>query len=159
MDGYRQAAAAVFLGVAAAIFAIDSAFFRNLVDLNFYEQLATPAGRKIGYVILAVGVLPSLLALFGALVVSSLTRYFAEMTSIIYKIELQNEVFADGAWIHGAALYPNRFKASSPNVSLDPNEKLQGWYDPSIEWFRRLTWSLFLLHTIVYSVVAVILSR
>jgi hypothetical protein len=155
LDGYRQAAAAVFLGVAAAVFAIDGAFFRSVVDPNFYAQLSTSTGRTIALTIIAVGLLPTLLALFGAIVVSNLARYFAEMTSIIYKIDVQNEVFADGAWIPNAALYPKKFKAGSGNVSRDKGETLQGWHDPSIRWFRILTWILFLMHSILYSGVAV----
>src|SRR5579859_4413650 len=82
LDGYRQSAAAIFLGVIAGLLTMDSAiatnFGRNLVDLIPSDN-AYQIHHRIGYVLIIAAISLLLAKIFVVFVLRRIRYYFAEM--------------------------------------------------------------------------------
>ncbi len=146
LDGYRQSAAAVFLSVVAAMLTIDAATVSSVVR-SLLEQTKDHIvdHHRIGVFALGMGFFILGLGLVGAWVIRRLGKYFAEMTSIVYRIEQNSKVFEPDEYLPGKALYPRNFK-NCKNVSIDGEQDLPGWPDPSIQHFFILACGLACLH-------------
>jgi hypothetical protein len=150
LDSYRQSAAAIFIGVLAAVFTFDSAFLRFLIEpgspnsnaAHNYDLLNTLVVSAAGALVIFSGA--------GAYIIWRFARYFAEMTSIVYKIDQANRVWEQGVWLSDDILFPNNFK-SNRNVSVDRQKdpKLLGWRDLALDWFMRLTLAVVILQLIL----------
>jgi len=89
LDSYRQSAAVIFIGTIAAILAFDSGLSRVIFDPAILKQ----AGY---YPPLVIGVCGALLFVFGFggwRTIILIGRYYAEMTSIVLKIDKVNRVW------------------------------------------------------------------
>jgi len=154
MDGYRQSAAAVFIGILAAVLAFDSAFVRLLVDPAFWNPGNQKPDSHLAVVILVCGLLPFFVAGVGFYVIYRLGKYFAEMTSIIYKIDLANQVFTPDAWLAGKMLYPHKFIPTAKVSRGQEDQGLIGWWDPAIRGFLRLSVVIAIVHLVLYAFLA-----
>jgi hypothetical protein len=152
LDGYRQSAGAVFLAVLAAALTIDASFIRffdpgMLTALHSNPRLASMLTGGAGLLVIV-------LCVAGYVMIRNLGKYFAEMTSIVYKIDEANQAWEVSAWINGETLYPNNFRlAQDPkhNVSRSPDDPiLIGWYDPAIKRFKNITAVIFVAHLFFY---------
>jgi hypothetical protein len=116
LDGYRQGAGAIMIGIVAAVFAIDSSFVRSFLDQNLLHDLVNRTDYYFYFLISGALVVIEGVCAIGLIVIHSIGKYFAEMTSIIYKIDEANRVWDPDFWISGAQLYPNKFRifADSP---------------------------------------------
>lgn len=154
MDGYRQTAAAIFIGIVAASFAMDSTLAKYILDPGFLVRAGDKQSWDAVFTIAVLGSLSTVIAGVGAFMIRRLAGYFAEMTSIIFKIDVQNDVFEPGAWIKDDTLYPPSFNVSTKqNVARGRNApQLWGWRDPSLNLLGWLAGILFLLHVAVYGV-------
>ena len=152
LDGYRQSAAAIFLGFAAAALALDSAFFRTVVDPAVLYP--NPPNHRFGYIAIGVGILLTIVCIYGSVIIRNVGLYFAEMTSIVYKIDQANRVWEPDAWFTGEALYPYNFLSTTRVGRVPEDNNLIGWHDPMI---RRLSKAIFLFaifHFLLYGLVA-----
>jgi hypothetical protein len=151
MDGYRQAAGAVFIGVLAAVLAFDSAFVRLLVEPSFWSPGNQKPDHRLVALIVACGVLLLVVTIVGSLVIRWLGQYFAEMTSIIYKIDLANQVFVPDAWLPGVTLYPHKFITTDKVDRCQEDQELVGWWDPAIRWFFWITFGITIINFLFYA--------
>lgn len=72
------------------------------------------------------------------------------MTSIIYKIDSANEVWAKGVWLENEALYPPRFEKTVDVRTSETDPLLPGWRDPAICLFQGLIVVIGALHLIFF---------
>lgn len=166
LDGYRQGAGAIMLGIVAGAFAIDATFVRLFLDKELVSSLAKPSDYSFYFVVLGAGIFVEGLFLTGLLINRIIGQYFAEMSSIIYKIDEANGMWRPDFWINGQTLYPKKFRIplelpeqrSAANVSRDKtvDPHLYGWRDPTIRRYQRFTFWLMVLHLILYGSLATI---
>lgn len=153
LDGYRQSAAAIFLGVIAGLLTLDasiaSAFGRILVGDD-----VPPAARlllvhhRIGWIILASGFVLLAAGLFIHHILEWIHYYFAEMSGVVYKFDVANKVFGLGEWLAGQTLYPMSFRTTR---RLDiAGEELLVWFDPSIGMFLMVVRIVFILNILAF---------
>jgi hypothetical protein len=141
LDSYRQSAAAIFIGVVAAILAFDSGFIHVIMG----PEIAHPAVVGCcGLILLAIG-------LGGWYTIYLFGKYFGEMTGTAYKIDTMNRVWEPGVWIHGQALLPYGFRKSHKVGLCAEDMDLEGWFDPAIKLFARFTLFLAIVHGLVYA--------
>jgi hypothetical protein len=95
LDGYRQSAGAIFLAVIASALTFDSVFVRYVVDKPKDLPLSTPPLSTLPLSLLVVlsGCIVLGVCISGFMIIKSIGKYFAEMSSIIYKIDVANQVF------------------------------------------------------------------
>jgi hypothetical protein len=94
LDGYRQSAGAVMIGIFAAVLTIDANFVRLLLDKDALSSLAERAGeRHVGLMIVCGFLFVTTICIAGFLVIKNIGKYFSEMTSIVYKIDEANNVW------------------------------------------------------------------
>lgn len=158
LDGYRQSAGAVFLALIAAALTFDSAFVRIFFDstlLTSAQQdkwLSSIISGGGGGIIVGV-------CLVSLSILRRLSEYFAEMTSVVYKIDEANGVWEPNAWLQGTTLYPLNFQIDPANhhghlVSRSSRDSgLLGWYDPAIGHFRALAVFLLFFHMFFYGAI------
>jgi hypothetical protein len=144
LDGYRQGAAAIFLGVVAAVVTIDLSFARLLIDRIADAQHldALLRSRLALAAVLGVAIIPILTLVSGCVIIGRVGAYFAEMSSIVYKIEEIYQLWEPGAWVKDVALLPKKFREVR-DVGVHPDDAgLLGWSDPAIGLF---VWALIAL--------------
>jgi hypothetical protein len=151
LDGYRQSAAAIFIGVLAAILTLDSAFIRVVLDPAFLYPRTPPPDHRLALIVAGAGILLTVVCVAGGIIISHIGAYFAEMTSVIYKIDEANRVWEPGAWIDGEALYPLSFRSVKRVGRSSGDETLVGWEDPMIRRFRRISFLVAVFHLILYA--------
>src|SRR5262249_51882034 len=143
LDGYRQAAGAVFLGFFAALLTFDSSLVRVLIDPSFIMSLLPGHETYLYGVVGGALIIIAGLGFLAWWTIKKLGDHFAEMTSIVYKIDCINEVFTKSAWVQGYPLYPLNFEATEKVGHREKDPELIGWQDPSIGWFREVAfWSV-----------------
>ena len=152
LDGYRQSAGAVFLGFFAALLTLDSALARMFIDPTFFNAIPATQTTHLAFVAFGAAFIIIVLGFLGALMIDQIGLYFAEMTSIIYKIDNMNKVFTPGVWLPDVPLYPRNFQATDKVGRDAADVDLLGWRDPSINWFRNLTISAVVLHLAVFGI-------
>ncbi|PNE10904.1 MAG: hypothetical protein CR217_11660 [Beijerinckiaceae bacterium] len=143
LDGYRQSAGAIFLAVFAAAVAFDSTFIRLYFDNGSEQKLSTGLITLSGFIILLI----YFVAFF---IIESINGHFAEMTSIIYKIDSANEVWTKGVWLENEALYPLRFEKTVDVRTSETDPPLPGWRDPAIRLFQDLIVVIGALHLVFF---------
>ncbi len=154
LDGYRQSAGAIFLAVVAAMLTLDATTVSTLIKAVLEPAPNYKIDSRMGHFALAVGLVGLSLGVFGAFVIHRLGVYYAEMTSIVFKIDENNKVFEDDIYLEQKALFPRLFMRTE-NVSRDGEPNLPGWYDPSIKWF----WRLILIIGILQGAVGLVVCR
>jgi len=153
LDGYRQSAAAIFLGVIAGLLTLDAsvvaAFGKIVIGSEPIAQDHVGLVHfRIGWILLACGILVGAAFLFINYVLSTIHHYFAEMTSVVYKFDLANKVFNEGEWIAGESLYPKGFRTEK-RLQIG-EEQLLVWHDPSIRLFLEVIKVFFSLHFLIF---------
>ena len=158
LDGYRQGAGAVMIGVVAAALAVDSGFIRALLDEKLLNALDHRADHYFYYIIAGASALVIGVCIGGAYVIHILGIYFAEMTSVIHKIDEANKMWERNHWFIGDTFYPNMFNAGRDvqrltNVSRDHRVDafLLGWHDPTIAGYKTFIAVLIVLHMAFFS--------
>lgn len=86
LDSYRQSAAAIFIGVIAAILAFDSGF----IHVIMVPEIAHPV------VVGCFGLILLAISLGGWYTIYLFGKYFGEMTATAYKIDRLNRVWEPG---------------------------------------------------------------
>jgi hypothetical protein len=134
LDGYRQSAAAIFLGVIAGLLTLDASVTSNFGKIIVgVDIVGKPIYLRIGYIILDFGVILAIAWYFIYRILSTISYYFAEMAGVVYKFDLANKVFITDAWFTAQTLYPHSFRTDKTLVIS--GETLSVWYDPSIRVF------------------------
>lgn len=158
LDGYRQGAGAIMIGVVAAVLAVDSSFIRALLDEKLLQNLDKRADHYFYFIIAGASALVIGVCIGGAYVIHIIGVYFAEMTSVIHKIDEANKMWVRDHWLQGDTFYPNMFNARrdparSANVSRDTSidPYLVGWHDPTINGYRTFIAVLVVLHMAFFS--------
>lgn len=158
LDGYRQGAGAVMIGVVAAALAVDSGFIRALLDEKLLNALDSRADHFFYYIIAGASTLVIGVCIGGAYVIHILGIYFAEMTSVIHKIDEANKMWETNHWLVDDTFYPNIFNARRDphrlmNVSRDTSVDafLLGWHDPTIVGYKTFIAVLIVLHMAFFS--------
>ena len=151
LDGYRQSAGAIFLAVVAAMLTLDATTVSTIIKAVLEPAKNYSIDRRMGVFALIVGCFVLILSAAGAFVIHRLGAYYAEMTSIVYKIDQNNEVFDHDVYLPGVALFPRMFRVigENKNVSRDDEPNVPGWHDPSIKRFWILTLFFGVLHCVV----------
>jgi hypothetical protein len=154
LDGYRQSAGAIFLAVFATSLTFDSVFIRIFFDKSTFDLISANS-KFFGVIIGVAGLLVVTCCAVSWAIIRNIGEAFSEMTSIVYKIDEANGVFANDALLQGEALYPRSFRiersrAGVRNVSRSRGEVLWGWSDPAIKRFLWITGILMGLQVILF---------
>jgi hypothetical protein len=153
LDGYRQSAGAVFLAVIAATLTFDASVIR-FIDPTMLSALRSNT-RFATVLIGGAALVVLVLCATGLVILHRVGQYFAEMTSVVYKIDDANQVFEQGAWIVDERLYPRMFQLGEEpaihDVSRHAHDRpLMGWHDPAIGNFRKITGYILVSHVVFY---------
>ena len=153
LDGYRQGAGAVMIGVIAAVLAVDSGFIRAILDEKLLLALESRTDHYFYFIIAGASALVIGVCIGGAYVIHIIGTYFAEMTSVIHKIDEANKMWERGHWFVDDTFYPAMFNARRDpgrliNVSRDTqvDRFLAGWHDPTIGGYKTFIAILIVLH-------------
>jgi hypothetical protein len=92
LDGYRQGAGAVMIGIIAGVLAINSGFVRSLLDENLLRALENRPDHYFYFIVLGSGALVQGICVVGWWVIRDIEKYFSEMTSVVYKIDEANKI-------------------------------------------------------------------
>lgn len=165
LDGYRQSAGAIFIGVVAAALTFDSAFFRLIIDPSLVDKFSDsqPAQRFALTAVGGAGAVIVVVCIASLFILRGIGRYFAEMTSIIHKIDEANRVWDKDIWLQHEPLFPLNFRVevqdpSRHNVARSPKDReLIGWHDPAIRGFFRVTVVIAIVHFLFYGSLAFLL--
>jgi hypothetical protein len=154
LDGYRQSAGAIFLAVFATSLTFDSVFIRIFFDKSTFDLISANS-KFFGIIIGVSGLLVVTCCAVSWAIIRNIGEHFSEMTSIVYKIDEANDVFANDALLQGEALYPrsfkiDRFRRGVRNVSRSRGEVLWGWSDPARKRFLWITGILMGLQFILF---------
>ena len=98
LDGYRQGAGAVMIGIIAGVLAINSGFVRSLLDESLLRALANRPDHYFYFIVLGAGALVQGICVVGWWVIRDIEKYFSEMTSVVYKIDEANKMWEVGYW-------------------------------------------------------------
>jgi hypothetical protein len=136
LDGFRNSSAALFTGMVAAMVALDAAYMKSPGDLSapHIPRLLLLASAAVCFAV--------------SLLIRQIGTYFAEMTSIVYKIELASKVWEPNIWLPNKMLYPRKFKEPI-NVGIkkgDRDDGLLGWPDPIILWLKWIAVIIGVVH-------------
>jgi hypothetical protein len=156
LDGYRQSAAAVFLGVLAATLALDAAFFRSVLDPNLLNSQSDKVRTIVSVCLIVTGILLTIICISGSIIIQHIGGYFAEMTSVVYKIDEANRAWDTDVWLIGKSLYPHSFRSTEMVGRVPGDEDLVGWRDPMIRRLRRFTPFFALFHIILYTALVLV---
>jgi hypothetical protein len=162
LDGYRQSAAAIFLGVVAGLLTLDaslaSSFGRIITGA---EQIKADhvalVEFRIGCIILTSAVVLILAGIFVQYLIARINHYFAEMSGVVYQFDLANKLFEPDAWLSGRTVYPQKFKTEKEMVIN--GETWLVWYDPSIRMFLAVVRIIFSLNVAILLAVGLYLLR
>jgi hypothetical protein len=115
LDGYRQSAAAIFLGVIAGLLTLDASLISNfgktIVGVETVDKSqALAIHSRIGYILLACAIMLVVAGSFTFRILWTIRYYFAEMAGVVYKFDLANKVFVTDAWFPAQTLYPHSFR-------------------------------------------------
>lgn len=165
LDGYRSSAGAIFLAVIASSLTFDTTFVRLLIDPTFVNLLQRHGGKPLAFAVVAgSGLIVVIIGLVSHHILTRIARFFSEMTSIVYKIDLANEAWTKDRFIEGTTLYPLNFKrgragSKSRDVAvIDADRPLPGWSDPAIASYTNFTAIVTVLHAIYYAALAAALN-
>lgn len=163
MDSYRQASAAIFIGVIAAIVTFDSALYRLAIDANALQWVEILVKKhevsreSVGFLFIIC--VPFFICLLGLYIIWRHRNYFAEMSSIVYKIETIYNVWDIDLYVSGKPLYPLSFECRTDVAQLRQDRPLIGWRDPAIGEFFMIILAIGLLHMAFYIVYAYMTYR
>ena len=158
LDGYRQAATAIFLGTIAGLLTLDSAIFSAIGKIFIGIDHVTPEAHFYsGLFVFFSGIA---IVIGGCAIVGTLGHidsYFEEMTSIVYKFDLANKVFTKGVWLRNDQLYPERFRTK--RVICKDEEYLTTWRDPSIRLLTDIIWHATVVNALVFVFCGILMTN
>jgi hypothetical protein len=157
LDGYRQSAAAIFLGVIAGLLTLDASltsnFGRIIVGVDVVDKSRSPqVNLRITYIMFGCAIMLALAGVFIYWILRTIRHYFAEMTGVVYKFDLANKAFVPDVWFSAQTLYPYSFRTN--RTLIIGGEILSVWYDPSIKVFIEAIVSLFFFHVVAFFAVS-----
>ena len=162
LDGYRQSAAAIFLGVVAGLLTLDaslaSAFGKIITGAETIDPCrAALVHFRIGCVIVAAALAILLAGIFIQHLVWRIGYYFAEMSGVVYQFDLAHKLFERDALISSRTVYPEKFRATEKLVI--GGEIWLVWFDPSIKMFLAVVRIVFSLNTVIFFAIGLYMLR
>jgi MFS family permease len=158
LDGYRQSAAAIFLGVVAGLLTLDaslaSAFGKIITGAETTNALVH---FRVGCVLVAAALGILLAGIFVQHLVWRIGYYFAEMSGVVYQFDLAHKLFERDALISSRTVYPEKFRATEELVI--GGETWLVWFDPSIKMFLTVVRTVFSLNTVIFLAIGFYMLR
>lgn len=163
LDGYRSAAGAIFLAVIAATLTFDTTFVRMFIDPSFLSSIQQHGLKATSFIVAGSGLIVVSVGLVALFILERIARYFSEMTSIIYKIDMANDAWTPNVYMEGIALYPTNFRLRSDgqknHVGVHQDDRsLIGWRDPAIRSYRTFTIIVTVIHAVYYAILTALLT-
>lgn len=157
LDGYRQAGAAVFLSASAGLLTLDSACAsavgRIILGIETVPGRNALVHHRVGWLMVLAGIVLLFARHYVLGIFATLGKNFSEMTSIVYKIDLANDVFSPGKWLAGEKLYPKSFETSK-TLEVE-GESLVVWHDPSLKFLTTVVRWSFGLNAAVFLLIGI----